>query len=55
MSELRVSASDAMKRIKLTVSLEAARTMRWCIWLGTKIFVLGAWVIGCGLEVKVNA
>ena len=55
MSELRVSTSDSMKHIKVTVSLKDARAMRWRIWLGTRMFALGAWVIGCGLEVKNNA
>lgn len=43
-----------MKFATLTVKLKGVRTLRFRIWLGTKLVVLAALVMGCNVDVEQN-
>ena len=48
--QISVSANDALKSTLMTIEIKVnnVRILRARIWIGTKIMMLGAWVIGVG-------
>lgn len=40
-----------MKQISIKAVVTGARQVRFRIWLGTKVMLLAAWIIGCSIEI----
>lgn len=49
-TDISVSATEAAKQITMTVRVKVThmRLMRARIWIGSRIMMAGAWVIGVG-------
>jgi hypothetical protein len=50
MAEGVVDVRDTMRSVTINVRLIGVRSMRVRMWLAAKLFALGAWVAGTGLE-----
>lgn len=53
---LNIDARKLMHRVTFHVTAHHEREMRWRMWLGAKLMILGAIVMGCPIEIvtKVN-
>ncbi len=49
-SGVNVRAADAMRRVKLVVTITGRRRQSVRMWLGRMLITLAARVIGCGIE-----
>lgn len=50
-NELTMDATRLMRRVELRVRLTRMRQVSWRFWLGTKLMLLAAWVLPCGVEI----
>ncbi|CDO35000.1 hypothetical protein [Novosphingobium sp. KN65.2] len=46
-----ISMPKLMKQISIKAVVTGARQVRFRIWLGTKVMLLAAWIIGCSIEI----
>jgi len=54
MAENIVDMRETMSKVtmKVEIRLKHGREMKRRAWLGTKLLILAAWVMGCRIEVK---
>lgn len=50
-----INAHGLLRHTTMKVRIVGLRTFKARIWLGTKLFVLGAWVLGCGVNVETES
>jgi hypothetical protein len=52
MAENIVDMREVMNRVtmKVEIKLKHGREMKRRAWLGTKLLILAAWVMGCGIK-----
>lgn len=55
MAAIELSMPDLMKHMTLDMVVTGQREASIRIWLGTRLLKLGAWVMGCGVNVEVSA
>ncbi len=51
----RLSATSVMPRAKLIVVITGINTLKVRLWIGTKLIVLAARFMGCGIEITTEA
>jgi hypothetical protein len=54
MKPLSVNAGEALRHIKVTIRVKGLRRLRFRLWLGSKLFRIGAAVMGCLIEVLID-
>lgn len=52
MAVVEVPMSDAMRGVTIEVVLIGQRRARFRTWLGGRMMVAAAWVMGCGIEIS---
>ena len=52
MAKIEIDTRKIIKEITISVDTKHARESKIRIWLARKVFVLGAWIAGCGVEFK---
>jgi hypothetical protein len=52
MAENIIDLRDTMQSVEMTVRIKHERETRWRIWLGAKVIILAAWIMGCNIVIE---
>ena len=50
-NEISINANQMASSLTLKIRIEGLKLFRFRVWLGSKVLILGAAIIGCGIQI----